>query len=307
LKYAIFSDMHGNLPAFEAALADAKKQGAEKFLLLGDLCSPFPWANEIAETIRSMDFAHVIRGNGEGYLINLLGQNQADWTYEQFKPLYWSFRALTAENLKYLTNLPETFDIADGGENIRLAHSLNIFFRSPKIKPFHSSYFRILMEKKPFSHEEYLAFAKKALLSRPDALEQIRLLPKGVYLFGHNHMQFHMEHEGKIFVNPGSCGSACDCLTGAAYTLLEHTGDSWAVTERRVEYDIQLAAGALRNSGLAAEAPVWAKIIEGQLMSGKDCFGEFVGHLIETGQKLGKTEYPVGNDVWEAAVKSWEF
>jgi len=306
MKYAIFSDIHGNFPAFAAALSDAGKQGAGMFLMLGDYTGTFPWPNEVVETIRGIGSAAVIRGNGEGYLINLQKQNQDEWVHEQFKPLYWNYRALKPDNLEYLTALPEIADISDNGGNIRLAHSLEIFYRSPKINIFHSNYFRKMMETAPFSHEEYLALAREALLSRDDALAEINDLPKGIYLLGHNHLQFYMEYGDKIFINPGSCGGACDCDTSAAYTILECVGNDWEITERRVKYNVELTAEGVRNSGLAAESPVWNGIIERQLITGKDYFGEFVGHLISTSRELGQTEYPVNNDVWDAAVKTWK-
>jgi predicted phosphodiesterase len=305
MRYAIFSDIHGNFPALKAALADAENQGADMFLMLGDY-GMMPWVNEVAETMRGLDRAVVIRGNGEGYLINLRGQNQNKWIHEQFKPLYWTYRTLKPENLEYLTSIPETAVISEKGENIHLSHSLKIFYRSPKIKPFHTSGFRAIMEKTPFSHEEYLSFARDELLSATDVIEEIHALPKGVYLFGHNHLQFHMEYEGRIFVNPGSCGVACDWNPTAAYTILERIDNGWDIIERRVQYDIDLTAEGLRRSSFAAEAPFWIKIIERQLITGKDYFGKFVSHIAETGRKLGHTGMPVSNDVWSVAVETWD-
>ena len=306
MKYAIFSDIHGNFPALEAALSDAKKKGADKFLFLGDYYSLFPWGNEVAELIRGLeDSAVVICGNGENRLINLRTQNQAEWTHEQFKMLYWSYQALKPENLEYLTTLPESTVVSDNGINIYLAHSISL---PPKIrlKYFHSLSFRALMEEAPFSHEEYLALAREELLSQPDALEAIDSLPEGIYLFGHNHLQFHMEYKGRIFINPGSCGVACDFDTSAAYTLLEQTDGEWHIIEKRVEYDIDTTAQSLRSSDFNAQAPVWSRIIERQLKTGKEGLGCFVRHLIATAKELGQGEkVPVSNDVWEAAVLTW--
>jgi len=227
------------------------------FLLLGDYYTPFPWTNEIVETIRGIDSVVAIRGNGEGYLINLRGQNQNEWTSEQFKPIYWSYRTLKPENLEYLITLPETAVVSYNGDNIYLFHSMNIFFRSKRIDIFHSSNFRKMMEILPFTHEEYLVRAKKEILSRSDALADILALPKGIYLFGHNHLQFYMEYEGRIFINPGSCGVSCDCDTTAAYTILEYCENGWEVIERRVKYDLNLTAKGLRNSSFTVEAPFW--------------------------------------------------
>ena len=305
MKHAIFSDIHGNIHALEAALSDARVHNADSYLFLGDYTYGYPWGNDVAATIRELESASIIRGNGEGYLINLRRESQSEWISEQFKPIYWAYRALSNENLDYLTNLPETIEISDDGERVRLAHSSDIFYRAEKIELFHSSLIRTNMPV-TFTHQEYLDAARNAVMSRSDVLADITKLPAGVYLFGHNHMQFHMEHEGRLFINPGSCGEALDRNATAAYTLLERVGGRWEITERRVEYDLSGAADGLVTSGYAAYAPVWSDIMKAELMTGRDYFGPFVRHVIETGRQLGNTEYPVCNAVWDAAVKSWD-
>ena len=310
MKYAIFSDIHGNSFALKAALADAEKYGVDKFLMLGDYYSPFPWGDEVIDIIRGIDSAVVVRGNGEGYLTNLHGQDQKEWIYEQFKPIYWGYRMLKPENLEYLLMLPDNITISDDGLDINLTHLLKIFFRNRKIKYFHNSTFRIFLEqeKKTYiSHEEYLKCAREELLSLPDVLEEINALPKGIYLFGHNHMQFYVEYNGRIFINPGSCGSSCDYDPTASYTILEISGDNLNIIERRISYDINLTVGKLRESDFTAGAPEWSRIIEKQLITGKDYFGTFVMYLTVIGKELGQTEFPVSNYIFEEAVRKWDW
>jgi predicted phosphodiesterase len=304
-KYAIFSDIHGNVHALKAGLADAKVHGVDRHIFLGDYAHGFPWGNEVVDTIRSIDSAVVIRGNAEGYLIDLHNKPQTEWTLEQFKPVYWAYRSLSNANLAYLMSLPTTLSINDNSETISIMHSSGIFYRSQKIAPFHSEQLRKLMPE-PFTHQQYLEIAQSAILSRSDALADINALPKGIYLFGHNHMQFHMGHDGRLFINPGSCGEALDWSATAAYTLLEREAGNWVVTERRVEYDLDAVVGGLRSSGYAEYAPVWSEVMKAELLTGKDCFLPFALHLIDTGMKLGHTDYPVSNDIWDAAVKTWD-
>ena len=54
MKYAIISDIHGNLPALEAVIADAEQQGADKFLFLGDYYRNLPLGNEVTDVIRKL-------------------------------------------------------------------------------------------------------------------------------------------------------------------------------------------------------------------------------------------------------------
>jgi putative phosphoesterase len=306
LKYAIISDVHGNIHAFKAVLADAMSQGADKFLLLGDYASSFPYGNDVVDTIRKLESYVAIRGNGEGYLIDLKDSNLKELTNEQFKPVYWAYRSLSAENLEYLSELPESTILTDGDTKIHLTHHMDVYFRKPKIKLFHSGDLRHIMKATPLTHEEYLVQAKTTLLDCPEALTEINALPKGVHLSGHNHLQFYMEHDGKLFINPGSCGEPLDWDTRAAYTMLILSETGWKVDERRVAYELDAAAEGLVASGFAEYAPAWSEIMELELRTAKDYFMPFVIHLIETGKKMGATEYPVNNEVWKLAIKTWD-
>jgi len=306
MKYAVLSDIHGNCFALRAALKDAARHGADQYLFLGDYYRSLPWPNETVDMIRDLPDAVVIRGNGEGYIPRLMGQDPNGWVYEQYKLNYWNLREFRRDNLDYLTALPETAVVENDGTLIHLHHVFKPVFRIPKVLPFHSSYFRNCMETRRFAHDDYLGFTKEALLARPDVLADLRALPDGVHLFGHNHLQWHAEIEGRLLVNPGSCGESCDHDARAAYTLLERVGDGWVIEERRVAYDVDAAVEGLRSSAFAAYAPVWAKVIELGVATGKDYFSPFLQHLHRTGKQMGRDSEPVANDVWAAAVEAWD-
>jgi len=306
LTYAIISDIHGNLPALKAALADAKAHGVDGYLLLGDYSLP-PWVNEVVDIIRNLKNAIVVGGNGEGYLRNTKKQRQEELNDDQFKPVYWSYNSLTPENLDYLITLPETATITGGGCDIHLAHFIDIFYHPSIVKYTHPPDFHQMMLETPISsHEEYLTLAREAILSSPDVLAELSAISKGIYLFGHNHFQFHMEYEDKLFVNPGSCGSPINWNTAATYTLLTCKDGSWAVKERQLEYDLNIVADAFDSSGFTDYSPFWSELLKLQLHSAKNYIDSFVTHLVETGRAMGKTDYPVSKEVWDKAVKMWD-
>ena len=68
-RYAIISDVHGNLPAFEMVLSDAKKRGVDEFIIAGDYCLSGPYPDGCISTLRNLENAHIIRGN-ENVLFN---------------------------------------------------------------------------------------------------------------------------------------------------------------------------------------------------------------------------------------------
>jgi len=54
-RVAVFSDIHGNLPALEAVLADIRARGAADVICLGDLVGYGPFPNEVAQLVRRQD------------------------------------------------------------------------------------------------------------------------------------------------------------------------------------------------------------------------------------------------------------
>lgn len=68
--YAILSDIHGNLPALEAVVADARVQGCDAFVNLGDTLSGPLWPAETADYLMSRDWP-TIAGNHERQLLTL--------------------------------------------------------------------------------------------------------------------------------------------------------------------------------------------------------------------------------------------
>ena len=306
MKYAIISDVHGNNLALQAVLADAKAQGADHYLFLGDYAHALPQANDAVDTIRSIGPATVIKGNGDGNFDTLIGKDFSELTTEQMKPTYWAYKSLSPQNLEYLANLPEVAAIKDGDFNIRLEHAMKLFFRSPKVEPFQSREFRTHMAREPFTHEDYLLFARAILLSTPGVLDDLHALDEGIYLFGHNHLQFHMEYEGRLFINPGSCGQPLDWDTRAPYTLLTISDGGWHVEERRVEYDVDRIISELDRCGFTEYAPFWSEILKLSTRLACDYFEPFVMHVEQTGRKMGEYRPPVSNAAWDEAVKTWD-
>jgi len=65
---ALLYDIHGNLPALEAVLADAEAAGADRYLLGGDFAAWSPWPLETIARLRVLPGSTWIRGNGERWL-----------------------------------------------------------------------------------------------------------------------------------------------------------------------------------------------------------------------------------------------
>ena len=98
---AVLYDIHGNLPALEAVLDDARAAGADRFVLGGDYCAEGPWPRETLERLQALPEAAWIRGNTDRML---LGDD------ELLDPDGWlafAREALSRGQTEWLHGLPE--------------------------------------------------------------------------------------------------------------------------------------------------------------------------------------------------------
>ena len=106
MRVAALYDVHGNLPALDAVLADAERAGADAIVFGGDVVSG-PLPRETLERARALgERAHWIRGNGDRYVVaaadrTASGHDPADRTAA------WAASKLSDDDLAFLAALPE--------------------------------------------------------------------------------------------------------------------------------------------------------------------------------------------------------
>ena len=224
MTLALLYDVHGNLGALDAVLADAHEQGADRYLLGGDYSMFGPYPRETVERLRELEPAHWIRGNVDRWTAN--PADAPDDPIPQ-SAIAACREALGPELVEQLGALPEQLVI--GG--VRYCHA------SP-VSDVHS----FLPEPAP-DEPELLGGATERML-----------------VFGHTHLPFTREGPGEIeLVNPGSVGIPLDGDTRTAYALLHEDG---RVELRRAEYDAAASATALRERFSGEFAGVIARRIE---------------------------------------------
>ena len=75
MKLAVISDIHGNLPALNAVLDDAKRRGITEYVFTGDYCLSGPYPDECVAAMNAVENKYIIRGNEEKYLEDLIGKD----------------------------------------------------------------------------------------------------------------------------------------------------------------------------------------------------------------------------------------
>jgi predicted phosphodiesterase len=184
---ALLYDIHGNLPALEAVLEDARGAGADRWLLGGDYASWSPWPHETIDLLRSLDETTWIRGNGERWL----REPPAD-------------RPEVAEALAKA-------DSGLGGDEGWL-YSLQTQVELDGVLYVHGS--------PPSDFDSFAAEAQE------DEARMLVGVHDRTVVFGHSHLQFRRPGpDGTDLLNPGSVGMPLDGDRRAAYALRRDDGE----------------------------------------------------------------------------------
>jgi diadenosine tetraphosphatase ApaH/serine/threonine PP2A family protein phosphatase len=194
---ALLYDVHGNLTALDAVIADARAAGVEGFVLGGDYAMVGAQPLETVSRLKELE-AEWIRGNTERWVAD-----KAEQPDDPFIAAVCNYaRAqLGADEAERLNSLRET-----------LRNRQTLFCHaSPR-----SDMETFSPDPVP-GEEELLAGAGEPMI-----------------VFGHSHLQFTRETAGRVLVNPGSVGLPLDGDPRAAYALWDG-GRSFDL--RRVEYD----------------------------------------------------------------------
>jgi predicted phosphodiesterase len=222
---ALVYDVHGNLPALDAVIADARDAGVERWVLGGDYALFGGWPLETVRRLRELEPAQWIRGNGERWT--------ADPPQEDVHPIVHpaieaARRDLGPDLVDDLASLPP-FVYADGA------------------LVCHGSL-----------HSDVRSFLAEPADDEAELLEGVQA-PRVV--FGHTHVPFRRVStvRGVELVNPGSVGLPYDGDPRAAYALVHPGGE---VEHRRVAYDHAASAEHLREAFGGEWAEVVARRIE---------------------------------------------
>jgi len=97
MRVAALYDIHGNLPALEAVLAEVERERVDAIVVGGDIASGPPQPREVVELVRSLPNAHCIRGNAD---------RLRDREHAGEEGLEWLLSQLDEERIDWLEGLP---------------------------------------------------------------------------------------------------------------------------------------------------------------------------------------------------------
>lgn len=301
MKYAIISDVHGNNIALQNILKDAKMNRADAYIFVGDYCVCAPWPGEVVEVLQSMKNAFIVRGNEEHYLYTPEGNDG------QFEISRWCKHQLSTEQIEWLNQLPERLEVSDGAHNLHITHKSEEFIGTIECDNFHSYLIAAQHKNEIIPHEKMLTMINNILDKNKEFVNVQRQIPKGIYIFGHSHIQWHKEIDGHLYINPGSCGLPLDCEEFVApYTLLTVDKDNVNIEERRVRYNVYDLIEKVKKTSQYKEAYVWSEITFKEWMHSRNHVDFFLKFVDDYANKIGDSRRPFTKETWREAFAQWE-
>ena len=309
MRFAVISDIHGNSPALKAVLSDAKEQGITHFLFAGDYCLSGPWPDECLDIIGAIPEKHIVRGNEEKYLENLIRKDQSLWTDGQMQISYWCYRNVRQDNLEYMLGLPYRDEFECNGVKIHMSHHSTDFIGEHPFATWNSPVFAERMSKDGKTPEKILSDMNRERDEDPVFQEALSALEEGVYIFGHSHIQWSYASKDKktYLINPGSCGLPLDGLKDSMpYAVLDisDTGEI-TVEEKRVPFDKADYIRKVMETSQYREANVWSRVIFRELSEATEQLHFFLLFTEQYARDIGDDRRPYALETWEKAYEAW--
>jgi len=238
MRYALISDIHANLPALEAVLADiSSADRIDAVYHLGDLVGYAPWPNEVVALIRARAIPGVA-GNYDSTVAaeyEHCGCRYEDPRQEELSHISYEWtRANCSPATKVdLGALPFRLDLRPfgghaGGSKLLLVHG------APTVNTLYWTEDR--------DDDFCRKMAARAGLGAGDTIA-----------FGHTHLPWRRVVDDVTFINTGSVGRPKDGDWRAGYASVDVTDAGVDVAFKRVEYDVEKVAEAILASDLPDE------------------------------------------------------
>ena len=235
MRIAILSDIHGNIVALEAVLADLASLGPfDQIVVAGDLVWAGPRPREVVDCLTALGAA-VIQGNTDAFFRVTPDDAPEGKEPSRFAThLAWMCDRLGGERVAYFRDLPFSHRIAPPSEP---GHDLLIVHANPRD-----------ME------QVILPRASKADLDEL-LLEAGQATSWQALAFGHMHTPFMRSWRDRLLVNVASAGLPMDGDRRAVYAILTWEGHAvqggtWRAEHRRVMYRHAIVAHEMRTGGL---------------------------------------------------------
>jgi diadenosine tetraphosphatase ApaH/serine/threonine PP2A family protein phosphatase len=231
MRCAILGDIHANLQALEAVLADAREYGCGEFYTLGDVVGYNANPAECLEIVRALPGACILGNHDQAAADE---RPLGDFSPEATASIEWTRRQLNPEQKSWLASLRVQRQI----RRITLVHAtLDSPLSWGYIRTAHDAAMSLACQSTPVCFIGHTHVPKAFAKGNGEIL-----------LFGNEGEGVQLPMDQKLLINAGSVGQSRDGDPRAAYMIYDE--ESSGLWLRRVEYDIEAASAAVRAAGL---------------------------------------------------------
>lgn len=238
LRIALIADIHGNLPALEAVLADIGRTGVEKIVCLGDVAATGPQPRAVIARLRSLD-CRVVMGNADAELFDPEPTPEPDTDHAKFAEMSrWAANQLAPDELAWLRSFQPAV-------RVKLPATTEL----------------LCVHGSPRSFNDPIT----ATTPEPELAAMLGDEPAAIIAAGHTHVPLLRRHRDRLLLNPGSVGLAyAQRADGsffvpavAQYATLAVTPSGRQVAFHEVPYDQAATIRAMFAPGMP-HAAWWA-------------------------------------------------
>lgn len=243
MRIAVLADVHGNLPALEAVLADIESQGVDRVVINGDLANRGPdTAAVFARLAEALEGATL--GNHDDLMLMWAGKrgNRSEpWFDDPFwGTIGWSANELArVGHLDVIESLPMTL-------SIELPDEPKLLFSHGSPRHYREGYGTDLT---------------------PELISEItEAHPADVLIGSHTHRPYLTTWGRYTVINTGAVGAPFNGDRRAHYLILSLAEGAWSPEFRRVPYDVDEALARFESSGLLEAGGLSAEIFREEIV-----------------------------------------
>lgn len=247
MRIAILADIHGNLPAFEAALAHVANEGVDQIVLAGDIVNGSPDSARCWQLARSLN-CPMLRGNHERYVFDY-GTSAANslWETELFSPVQWTVSQFTDRERAAMAKLPMALRLPEMAD-LLLTHA------SPKNDQ---------QSIRPYSPQSVVQ-------------EIFGDVAERTIVRGHNHLNSVYRWRDKQIITVGSVGLPLDSNPSAQYNILERCKNQWHNKPQAVTYDVEATLRRFKETGYLEAAYPMSRLFLREVATASYAFTPFL-------------------------------
>jgi putative phosphoesterase len=238
VKIAVIADIHANLVALDAVIAELRQESPDAMVCLGDVAATGPQPHAVLDRMRELGGLAVM-GNADLWMLNPHRQQDPGDDARRLEEIdLWCVEQLVPADLEMIQAFQPWLEI-----DLNKGHSLVCYHGSPK-----SSTERIATDTPQEELDRMLEGFQAAVMAG-----------------GHTHQAMLRVFNGSLIINPGSVGLPYVQVGGmlrnpawAEYALVDNDHATLGIEFRRVSYSLEDLVQSVRDSGMP-HADWWLK------------------------------------------------